>query len=343
MQHDDPQQHESVSLAKLLGDFVRWAERCFPETRGRIALLNVRRNTYHISKAFNVAAKGFNTRKQFESYLSNHSVAKSAREKKDSIAAYAVREKNRDIALIFFNEKVLNKEMPGLSRARQQELLMTLDHELAHLVIGDAYNEDDDNDHGNLVEENIAESFAQLMHYKRFGLNGAYANGSGALDMARTFVFNRNDARTHFYYPTIKQIVACRNQINFKALKPSDLADLARRFAIKYTPSNAQVRDMDEAFDSCRKAYRNGGIISGMKELAKVTLSTPHPHVARLGIDLFLDLYPTYEGRMKGPSWVALRQKIKELDYKLAQEDILFRIPSRPGGPAYANKPHKPF
>lgn len=332
MDNRDPQRHETISLNALLHDFVQAAEKAFPELRGQLVLYNVRRHDYHVSKAFNAAARGFRSRSKFEHFISNHEVAQDARVQKDSIAAYAVREKKPALSLIMFNEKVQNKELNALSSKRQQELLMTLDHELAHLTIKDAYNEDNDR-HGNMVEETVAEAYAQLMHYKRFGTSGHYATGTGALDLARGFLFHDSDLQTHFYYPAIKKIVECRYLINFNALKPADLADLARRFAIKYTPSNAQMEDIDNAFARCRKAYRGGGVAAGMKALAAAAQDTPHPHVARICVDLFIDLSPQYAAKMQGPEWDSLRASIKALDKTLDGDAILYRIPKNPPQP----------
>lgn len=326
MDNRDPQRHETVSLNALLSNFVREAEAAFPELRGHLVLYNVRRGDYHATPAFNAAARGFRSRSKFEHYIANHEVAKDARAQKDTIAAYAFREKKPKLFLIMFNEKVQNKELHRLSAKRAQELLSTLDHELAHLVIKEAYNEENDR-HGNYVEEHVAEAYAQLMHYKRFGTDSHYADGSGALDLARSFVFKQSDMQSHFYYPTIKQIVACRNLINFSELKPGDIADLARRFAIKNTPSNAQMQDIDDAFAATRKAYRGGGLAAGMRALAKLAHDTPHPHVARVSIDLFLDIQTQFSAKLQGEEWDTLRRQIKQLDFQLAQEDILYRVP----------------
>ena len=339
MDNRDPQSHETVSLNALLSTFVREAEAAFPEIRGQLVLYNVRRGDYHASPAFNAAARGFRSRSKFEHYIANHEVAKDARAQKDTIAAYAFREKKPKLFLIMFNEKVQNKELHNLSPKRAQELLATLDHELAHLVIKEAYNEENDR-HGNYVEEHVAEAYAQLMHYKRFGTDGHYADGTGALDLARSFVFKQSDMQSHFYYLTIKKIVECRHLINFSELKQADIADLARRFAIKNTPSNAQMQDIDEAFAATRKAYRGGGLAAGMRALAKVAHETPHPHVARVSIDLFLDIKKQFGFKLQGDEWDRLRHSIKELDFTLAQDDILYRVPKH--GHATAPKPPRP-
>lgn len=338
MDKRDPQSHETISLNTLLHTFVREAEKAFPELRGQLVVYNVRRANYHVSADFNAAARGFRSRSKFEHYIANHEVANAARAKKDTIAAYAVREKKPKLSLIMFNEKVQNRELHNLSPKRAQELLATLDHELAHLVIKEAYNEDNDQ-HGNYIEEHVAEAYAQLMHYKRFGSNGHYADGKGSLDLARSFVFQQSDMQSHFYYPTIRKIVACRNLVNFNDLKPADIADLARRFAIQYTPSNAQMQDIDKAFVACRKAYRNGGLPAGMRALAELAQTTPHPHVARVSTDLYLDIAEQFKEKLQGAEWDARRIRMKELDYTLSQEDILYRVPKRINTPAY-KPPH---
>lgn len=332
MDKHDPQRHETTSLSRLMHDFVREAEQAFPSLRGQLVLYNVRRHDYYVSQAFNAAARGFRSRSKFEHYIANHEVAAEARIKKDTIAAYAVREKKPRLSLIMFNEKVHNKEIKSLTAKRTQALLLTLDHELAHLAIKDAYNEENDR-HGNLVEENVAEAYAQLMHYKRFGINGHYADGSGTLDLARAFVFQDSGLQTHFYYPAVRKIVACRTLINFDDLTAADIADLARRFAIKYTPSNAQMEDLNTAFKSCRKAYRSGGIPAGMRALAAVAETTPHPHVARISVDLFLDLSAQYATKLQGPQWDDIRLRINTLDAALAQDNVLYRIPKRTQAP----------
>ncbi len=334
MDNRDPQRHDTVSLNALLHAFVRDAEKAFPAVRGQLVIYNVRRGNYHVSADFNAAARGFRSRSKFEYYIANHEVAQAAREKKDTIAAYAVRETKPKLSLIMFNEKVHNRELNKLSPKRAQELLTTLDHELAHLVIKDAYNEENDK-HGNYIEEHVAEAYAQLMHYKRFGSDGHFAKGTGALDLARSFVFQHSDMQSHFYYPTIRKIVACHHLINFNDLKPADLADLARRFAIQYTPSNAQIHDMDKAFAACRKAYRSGGIAAGLRALARVAETTPHPHVARVSVDLYLDIAEQYKAKLQDPEWDERRARIRELDFALAQDDILYRVPKRANPPAF--------
>lgn len=315
------------SLEDLLRDFVREAEEAYPFLRGKLVLYDVPRNTYYVSPYFNAKRRGFKDKAEVGEYIANHETAQIARG--DDARALADRDHDRNIFMIFFNHDIKPAEALRLPAWEMRAVCNTLDHELGHLVIPDALYGDvpgvETSDHGMLAAENMAEAYAHLRHYQRFG-TAAPAPDASALELARGFVMQERGLASHYYYPTIREIEAMRHKIDFAALSPVDLARLARRFAVSYTPSDAVVAEMDRAFAPCRGAYRRHGTAAAMRVLVDIVEKTPSPHVARLGIDVGLYCLQTASFGLQGAEWNDARARLKKVEILLARDSLLFGL-----------------
>jgi hypothetical protein len=290
-----------------------------------------------VSQSFNAASRRFRKGDSLKAFI-----ARNVRGDLNTLAGFALYSKRPRLSLVVFNERVRNRDLPALPQETLQELTLTLDHEIGHLVIPDALNDKDDNAHGNLIQENVADAFALLMHYKRFGLDTPLGTGSAMLDLAESFAFKDKHYHTHFCYPMIMKIVAVRHLINFDDLSPADIAKLARSFALQHTFSNAQIRDLDEAFTACRKAYRHRGTPAALRSLAHVAQTTQHPHVARVCVDMYMDLHKKHQSLLQAEEWSARFHDMERLDLRLTKEELLFRIPSSFAKPSIPQTPPPP-
>ncbi len=316
-----------TTLGDVLHAFIRESEEAFPFLAGRLMIYDARENIYYVSKNFDFKKHGFANEVAVGSYIANHETAILCAKKSGTIRAYADQDKRKKISLIFLGDKQIPKGNQPLSHQQSLDLLHTLDHELGHLVMpGGLYTPSSSADR-DLLSENMAEAYAQLRHYQRFGTQQTRLTHN-AQELARSFVFNSKSYGTHYYYPTTRAIEKRRNNIDFKGLSVSDIAGLARRFALEFTPSTALVDDLNTVFAPCRRAYKEGGMSEGLKALYDLIIKCPSPHVVQLGAEIFLACANDPAHALHGKEWAERKRSVNEILFRANQEEILYRVPA---------------
>lgn len=330
---------QTATLADVLHTFIRESEEAFPFLSGRLMIYDARENMYYVSKNFDPKKCGFANEDSVGRYIANHETARLCAKKSGSIRAYADQDKRRKISFIFLGDKDIPKSDKPLSHQQCLDLLHTLDHELGHLVMpGGLYTPNSSADR-DLLSENMAEAFAQLRHYQRFGTSNNRPSHH-ALELARSFIFDSKAYGTHYYYPTVREIEKRKESIDFKGLSIQDIAGLARRFALEFTPSTALVDDLNAVFAPCRRAYKSDGIAAGMNALYDLVIKCPSPHVAQLGAEIFIACTSDKQYGLEGKEWATRRSNMRKILFRATQEEILYRVPS--ATTEKAPKPPKP-
>ena len=163
------------------------------------------------------------------------------------------------------------RENAVLFEDAQTDYQAIFDHELAHLAVRDA------NRRTRLhpVDESICDSFAMLRHLQR---------GSDNDDASRDFCgwkrafdcINMKTA-THLTSFAVDRLLTDAQERDFKALSPGDTADLARHYALQYTPDPDETLQILNAF---APLWGELGAITPdhlqpIAELGKITLRLP--------------------------------------------------------------------
>lgn len=186
------------TLHETLHDFVQGAERDFPRLKGRLALIDVTTMRYYTTAAFTPQRHKFKSQRGLNRFFNRHATAEECRDPKNPVRAMAEHDAARDLYIIFFNQNERGLDKP-LTPAALRNVMHTLDHELGHIAIRDGLYASEDSKHNALMSENIAETYAILRHYQRFGADRRQELHSSPREMADSFIFNHASYATHFY------------------------------------------------------------------------------------------------------------------------------------------------
>ncbi len=204
-------------------------------------------------------------------YISNHPLTK-AMEQDKGMSSAATRDDKHNLKLVFMNESVAPAERDNLSKETEQHLLYVMDHELAHTAIKDGFSKDVKSayDYNILLGESVADAYAQIRHYQRFGVDD-YAHNKYVSPAGRAENFVLGGDSVHFTSFVLDAINKQKDKIDFAALTPQQTADLARRFALEYMPPKRVVQDLAYDFAPVRNAFRRS-MDDGFKALVDKTL-----------------------------------------------------------------------
>lgn len=187
-----------------------------------------------------------------------------------SLSSFSLHKKGARSDVIFINDRVPAREQGALSATTEAALLATLDHELAHLTIRGGDNAGGGLD-DILLAECIADAYALLRHYQRFGTDAPLTSPcANPLARADNMIFH-ND-RFHATTFMLQEIIARKDQIDVAHLTPQQTADLARSFALAYAPSAALVQDVYDALKPVRTAAAPR-LENGMRALVDIVLA----------------------------------------------------------------------
>lgn len=319
-------------LSDIFDDFNADALERSPGLKGR--LLIVEMNQYRIYGRENIDfEKTGLTPDTALDFLDKHPVTHIMRQNKNAPSQIVYAHDGR-LCLIFSGTGVARHEWDNISEKTRKNILFVLYHELAHALVKDASG------FGGTPEktlaESIADAYALICHYQIFGID------SNILDLRHNPIARAQDhliRRESACYASafvLDEIVKRRHQIDFQRLDPRQAALLARRFATEYTPPLPVVLDLERAFLPLRKALEESppGSHDWIKVLAEIVL---HPksdyYTFKIGSPW---LKQCLEDRAL-PSGVLINlpeeyldnacKRLKEKEFKLAQEDILFNMP----------------
>jgi hypothetical protein len=249
------------------------------------------------------------------------------------------------LAAIFINDRIDESEFNNVSEASEKRLLYVLDHELAHQTILDGnygMHGTNGNDYATLVGECVADAYAMIRHYQRFGTAGETSDKYVDPAARALHMIMRGDMG-HFTSFVLDEIQKQKDKVDFSKLDDEQTAELARRFALKYMPSAPVVEGLFKAFGPLRKARNDQ---EAVKMLAAITLSPKSDYFTfKLGNIWLKDMLKDEEFikklGMPQEYRADLSHKLKETEFRHAQEDVLFNIPGArkpPAEPTAANQ-----
>jgi hypothetical protein len=201
------------------------------------------------------------------------------------------------------------------------------DHEIGHAICRDAFGSVYSN-----LKESIADAFATLRHYQRFGAQSTALDHLPAM-RAVGLVFRPDDG-THFTSPVVQQIIEDRKNIDFTALTLAETTQAARRYAALYAPHPLSVENLAKKFKFFNKKLSPfaTGDFAVLQQLTTFLLAAKDPEEFKWGsmaVCAILDGKVGFEQKRIlpiGEEWMQIRQALNEREAEFKQSGILFGI-----------------
>ena len=329
------EQKRKQSLSELFNSFAADTAQRFPELKGRLLIMDMNEFVVYGIKDIDTKATGL-TKEAALDYMAQHYVTEEMEDDKN-ISSCFVHDKYRHLETFFINDRINRSELNDVTPEAEAFILYGLDHELAHCALKDGISETNSL-HGALVAETIADAYALIRHYQRFGVESTYHDKSTD-PYARISQLIFQGSKTHFTAFVLDEIIKRRHQIDFDSLTPQQTATLARRFALEYMPSEPMIRELHQIFKPVRTAPKPRAE-EGVKALIGITLDPKSDyHTFKLGslwLDRFLETRTLPNGKtitLPEKYLDDVSKKLKERELKFAKEDILFNMPTIPPKP----------
>ena len=325
-----PPQKQKKSLRDIFNHFSAEAVERFPDLKGRLLILDMNEYRAYGCDAIDHEKTGL-TPDTAHGYLGNHSITQEMRENKNK-SSCAGGDPARNLNMIFINDRIDEKELNNVSEKTEKEMLLTLDHELAHRAI--ANGNDQNNLYTDVIAESIADAYALIRHYQRFGVDSDYHDlAYNPVRRTRNMVWN--DDKDHFTSFVLDEIIKRRHLIDFDRLDPAQTASLAWRFAMEYAPAAPVVERIHRVYEPLREAYKASTEANDLlKVLTDVVLNPENGYYTfKAGsqwLMYFLETRTFFNGEpinLPAEYLDDALKKLKEREFKFAQEDILFNMP----------------
>ena len=336
------------SLSDIFNHFAKDSVERFPDLKGQILFLDMNEYVVYGRDEIDYKKTGL-TPKTAQAYIKDYSLTRKMRKDKD-YPSYAIYEDKKHLSFLLFNDRIPANELQDVSQKTEKDILYILDHELAHLAIQNGASDKRNDLHETVIGEAVADAYAQIRYYQRFGVDSEH--GHYIVDpwfRATAMIFNEDTE--HFTSFVLDEIVKRKNMIDFEGLAPDQTAELAWRFAMQYTPSvlvlekvTANLKPIREAFEKAPESD------AWLKTLAQITLDPKTDYytfrVCKTVLAGYLAGKPDWNNQpvnAAGAYWDDVRVKLKEREFRFAQEDILFNLapakPKPPQPPANQNQP----
>lgn len=323
------------TLREVFNKFAADAADRFPQLNGKLLVLDMNEHKIHGLNHLD-EKKTKLTKESAVDYLSNHPITREMEVNKHA-SPCTIYDERKGVHVIFMNDPVKESERDNVKPATEQNLLFILDHELGHCAIRNGFGRDQ-SPYSALLAETVADAYALIRHYQRFGTDSPYAN-KYVDPSARAENFILGGDAEHFTSFTLAEIIKRKDEIDFNSLSPQETADLARRFALEFMPPAPAVEDMFREMNDVRKAFAvnfNGGV----KALVEKALDPKTDYFTfKLGymwLHKYLDKGALPDGSpLKLPKEYVddAKKRLKEREMKFAQESILFNVPKKPAAP----------
>ncbi len=324
---------EKKSLTEIFNKFAAEAVERFPHLKGQLLVVDMNEMVAHGSKDIDPKKTGL-TKETVLDYVSDHPLT-AMLEKDRRMSSLATRDDKQKVNLIYINDSVPKSDLNDVPKETEEHLLFVLDHELAHCAIKDGFSRAaGPRDYAILLSESIADAYAMIRHYQRYGVEHDSTN-KYVSPSARADNFILGGDSTHFTSFVLDAIVKRKNSIDFDKLTPDQTAELARRFALEFMPPKRIVEDLNWSFEPVRSEFRkntNGGI----KALIDKTLDPKADYYTFKFGSMWLN---HYLADRKLPDGTPIKlpkeyldnaaKQLKEREIKFAKEDILFNMPTK--------------
>lgn len=226
--------NRGASLSDIFNHEAARIQQDYPQLRDRFGIIYV--DTGHFFGQLAHERTDFKSQDDMLSYL-----AEALQNTKEHPAAQvpfnACADKGHGVNLVLIcGHKDLTKSIAGrkprpLPEELAQKTLMTLDHELGHLIVQDAYHKQD----GDSYAESAADAFSAIRHVQRFGL----MTDDIEVMIAQRALDALLDPNTHGYFTAaaLDRIQREKFKTDFAALTPEETRLYAARVARECAPS----------------------------------------------------------------------------------------------------------
>ena len=339
-----PVRHEEKqnrSLRDVFNQFAKDSVNRFPSVKGKLLVFDSNEQATYGRDSLDLKKAGY-THALVDAFIKKRKTAKN-------IQTYAEWDNKLKLNFILYNEPVNSNERASVSEKTEKDILYILDHELAHLVIKDPPLEGENNQYKDSIREALADAYAMIRHYQRYGTKDEYQNS--IIDpwaRAGALTFNRDTV--HFSSFMLDEIIKRKDVIDFASLSPQQTAELAKRFAVEYTPASSVVNRILRKLKPVQTAFENSpDSDEWLKVLARITLNPRNDSytfkVCKKILRGYLDGRIDMDGMSvdtTGAYWDDIREKLRVAEAKHAQEDILFNIPLMKNAPRAKRRPAQP-
>lgn len=239
-----------------------------------------------------------NEDKTFQAALADGKIAKK---KKTSFAYTDKTEDGDEVHVIVFHP---DKKPLYAPKAGGIDDAGSFDHETGHILASDMRGR---------LGENLADSYAMLRHFQRFGDVSAEADYCG---WRRAAHFVMTGVDTHLTTFSVDKILIDRKSADFISLTPKETLEIARAYARQNTPARKTLDKAARDFSLlCGRTF-NG---ASCKKIAEITLQAdPDSATFYLGARVLSALWQPggreIDGKtieLKGAAWQSLRAKIE--------------------------------
>lgn len=204
------------------------------------------------------------------------------------------------------------------------------DHELAHAAIPEAGGDEKLSDNINMAES-IADAFAVMRHFQRFGTDSDAVVKLAELRAAR-FVFGQDESdnykTTHFTSPVVDEIIRNKNKADWGALDMRDLARLATRFGQRHALHPTVLSQLSGGFSPFSNTFNAiaAGKTAPLGKLAADLAAAQGPLSVKWGAAaLRYFLRGTSADSKLAGDWAKVEKKLKALK---GNDDIFLGIPA---------------
>jgi len=329
-------QKKNKSLSDIFNQFAKDSVDHFPTLEGKLLIYDNNEKASYGREALDLSKAGYRP-ELVDAFI---------RKRKKDEGSYAEWDNNLNLSFIFYSESIKARELDAVPEETEKDIHFILDHELAHLVIKDPALEGENKQYKDTLKEAIADAYALIRHYQRYGTQSKHRNA--IIDpwaRAGALTFNRDTV--HFSTFMLDEIVKRKDTIDFTSLTPQQTAELAKRFAVEYTPPSSVVNRVLKKLRPVQTAHElSPESDTWLKVLARVTLDPKNDSytfkVCKKILRGYLDGRADMNGlsvNATGAYWDDIRKKLRAAEVKHAREDILFNIPlmkdrvKRPPGP----------
>ncbi len=320
-----PNERKQRSLSDIFNQFAGESVVLFPEINGKLLIHDTNEDaTYGREK---LDKKSRRTQASIDAFLEERTKDKDRQ-------TYADTDDRLKLSFILYDEPVNENHIKALPKKVEKDVFFILDHELAHLVIKDPPMAGENEQYKDSVREAVADAYALIRHYQRYGTRSTHK--SVIIDpWARAGALTLNSDTVHFSTLMLEEIIRRKDVIDFSHLDPQQTAELARRFAVEYTPPASLVNRIFEKLKPVQKIYdEEPDSNKWLKTLARITLDPQNDAytfmICKKILDGYLDGRTDMDGRSfstKGAYWDDIRTRVKEAENRYARENILFNIP----------------
>ena len=274
------------TLTEIFNHFVKESNTNIPTTKGRLLIQEANERKTYGRDILDMDEAGY-ADKAIDRYI-----AKSMRY--THMGSYSEWGNDLNLQFIMFAERV--KDPKAVPIKEERDILLVMDHELGHITIplpqmggGQQYQA--------TLMENTADAYALIRFFQRNPQETETKNN--IVDpFSRAIRLVALGDTVHFSSFLLQAVIDERKNTDYGTLTPKETQLLARKFAMQYTPTPQQCKDLNAKFKDVQDAhYRNSlGSLVWLKLLAENAIKDTNPYTFKVA-KLVLDKY--FEGNFK--------------------------------------------